>query len=512
MGVLGYLDLEGYLRKVNGEVTGRIVTDGKDRYYSRHYAVSEVSDTQIGISSNHGKEITILPKKFPLDESLVAFWGLYSGDGAKGMESSKDPSKVMPMISLSQREPHLVAYAVEQFRNLFGDQVSFCFQIGEDSAYFMAGEGRGLLEEYYEGRIPDPRTLSEVHAVVSAMDQQYLSERRPNHLNNEDGLAFHYQHMEAMKKILCKKKEEELARVGVRLSPHDKVQASLRRPFKKGARQPGGSSRSDELAISGVGGFGELFLKIMHEMEASLYEDTVSSPSGLIVWNDRPSEVGEVIDIEKFFGSSPYAQINGKRACVRKEGALLWGQWPRGTSYMLKPRLRVDPLWCYVAGLYLAEGSTPKSELFQMYYGENSHFSFGFTSTENMSIELLLRSMKKLFLPEDCLSSWKIKVGSQYFPELVVIGLKSGVPLLRGGKSGDGKLRTMEVSLSVKQWGLQVAPCLLEYEDKFSHVEPTGAGIPRIDFSASSSVCRWYFPLLMYAVFGQEFPNPDWKE
>ena len=35
-----------------------------------------------------------------------------------------------------------------------------------------------------------------------------------------------------------------------------------------------------------------------------------------------------------------------------------------------------------------------------------------------------------------------------------------------------GELRTMEVSLGIRDWALSVAPCLLPYAEKYSHVEP----------------------------------------
>lgn len=193
-------------------------------------------------------------------------------------------------------------------------------------------------------------------------------------------------------------------------------------------------------------------------------------------------------------------------------GIKLLGKWPgSGKETALKKEVRLDPLMCYVSGLYLAEGSTPKEELFSMFRNKAEKFSMGFTSTENESIELVLRALKKMFRTEDCLSMWKVKVGSQYFTELVVIGLKNGVPMLRGGKSGDGKLRTMEISLAVKQWALEAAPCLQEYASRFSHVEPTGAGVARIDISASSGLCRWFFPVMMYAVYGEIYSFPIWK-
>ena len=120
----------------------------------------------------------------------------------------------------------------------------------------------------------------------------------------------------------------------------------------------------------------------------------------------------------------------------------------------------------------------------------------------------MLRALQQLFSPEDCVEGWKVKVGSQYFPELVVVGLKNAVPMLRGGESGDGKLRTMEISLEIREWALNVAPALQAYQDKFSYVEPTGAGVPRIDFWASSALCKWYFPLVMFAAFGNITNDP----
>jgi hypothetical protein len=184
------------------------------------------------------------------------------------------------------------------------------------------------------------------------------------------------------------------------------------------------------------------------------------------------------------------------------------GQWASSKQITLRPQLQIDPLWCYTAGLYLAEGTTPKSVMFSMFRERPSNLGLSFTSSEGVSLEFMLRALEKLFSEKDCLITWKVKVGSQYFPELVVVGLKQGVPMLRGGQSGDGKLRTMEISLSIKDWALIVAPVLERYEDKYTHVEPTGAGVPRIDFSASSVLCRWYFPFLMYAVFGQVVSDP----
>lgn len=76
----------------------------------------------------------------------------------------------------------------------------------------------------------------------------------------------------------------------------------------------------------------------------------------------------------------------------------------------------------------------------------------------------------------------------------------------------------MEISLAIKEWALSVADTPIvggqsllrqDYADCYSHVEPTGAGVARIDFAASSSLCRWYFPLLMYTVFSGIVADPS---
>ncbi|GAI90988.1 unnamed protein product, partial [marine sediment metagenome] len=280
----------------------------------------------------------------------------------------------------------------------------------------------------------------------------------------------------AMQDILTELKKDDLRSCRVPLSPQDKVTASLRRPFKKGAREPGRTSRSDEMHVGGLSGFGELFLKILHEIEESIYHDKKLSTQGLVEWREKPSEIGEILDVRQFFLSHRYGLLAGERPAIWQEGSLLFGKWPRSKQVQLHREIRIDPLFCYVSGLYLAEGTTPKSLLFAMFTRHVSGLGLGFTSSEGVSLDLVFRSLNRLFKLDDCVDAWKIKVGSQYFPELVVIGLKNGVPMLRGGESGDGKLRTMEISLALRQWALDVAPALAPFEHKYSHVEPTGAG------------------------------------
>jgi hypothetical protein len=509
---LGEIRIKDFLDRTNGNVRGCLISDAKVRTYTADYTYIETRNGLLQVSRIGSRSTVTLPTVIDLDEALVCFFGFYSGDGAKGSERQNSPGIVHPNLSVSQSEPNLIRFSVEQFRKIFPGSIRFTFSLGEDSAYFMAGIGLQRLQDYYGGTLPALKPLAEVRPNPDSADERYLLERRPILGSNEHHLAFYYQHKEAMRTILKQQKEREIARV-LRLGAEDKVDASLRRPFKKGAREPGGSSRADETHVGGVAGFGELFLKMLHEIESSIFTDEQVSTQGLVVWNSRPSEVGELVDVKDFFTNHPYGAIGNSRPTISPKKDLmgkniLIGRWPRSKSIRLKPTIYINPLWCYTSGLYLAEGTTSKSEILAMYGQTPKGLGLGFTSSENISLELILRALQMLFEPDDCLDAWKVKVGSQYFPELVVIGLKNGVPMLRGGASGDGKLRTMEISISIRDWALGIAPCLEPYADKYSHVEPTGAGVARIDFWASSALCKWFFALIVYTAFGNSIPDP----
>ncbi len=508
--VLGQLRIKDFLERTSGQVRGILVSDAKRRWYAADYQWETDASEKLIISRTDGTGNAVrIPPVIDLDESLIAFFGLYSGDGAKGAENPAALGQVKIQISFSQREVNLVRFAVDQFRRLFSDAIHFVFSLGEDSAYFMDGMGLQSLEEHYGGEVPAPKTLNEVQPEFNTADKRYLSEHRPVPGTNEQHLAFYYHHKRKMESILTEVKRRDIQRGGIELRANDRVTASLRRPFKKGARQAGGSSRSDEVHVGGLNGFGEFFLRILHEIEDSILHDVDASTQGLVRWNARPSEFGTQLDLRDFFECHPYGALANERPQITRRGMFLKGQWPRSKEMKLSPILRVDPLWCYTSGLYLAEGTTPKSILFQMFKSRPKRLALGFTSSENTSLALMLRALNNLFPEKQYLDAWKVKVGSQYFPELVVIGLKNGVPMLRGGNSGDGKLRTMEISLAVKEWALELANCIQPYADRFSHVEPTGAGVPRVDFWASPSLCRWYFPLIMYATFGNIIPDPS---
>jgi hypothetical protein len=371
--ILGYLNIEAFLTRTMGEATGRVITDAKDRVYRQIYTWADAGGGLLNVRRADGAGDTVrVARRVPLDEGLIAFFGLYSGDGSKGSEVPNAPNRIVPTVSFSQKEPNLVRFAVDQFRRLFSD-ARFVFSLGEDSAYFMAGEGAVWLNEYYleQGleKCPETQLLRECRRELSGSDHGYLRETREDVAGtSEDHLAFYYTHKAAMESILVRVKEGDLARAGVTLRDGDRVTASLRRPFKKGARQPGGSSRSDEIHVGGLNGFGELFLKMLHEIEDSVLRDARQSASGLVEWIGIPSQIGETVDLRTFFTTHPYGMIANRRPLkLDAQGSHILGQWPRSNETLLFKNLRIDPLWSYTSGLYLAEGTTDKAKLFRMF-------------------------------------------------------------------------------------------------------------------------------------------------
>jgi hypothetical protein len=244
---LGTINFKKFLENTQGKVRGIVITDAKYRTYAADYRWEEDTNGGLIVYRLDGTgEKVHLKSVVELDESLVSFFGLYSGDGSKGSANLNDIGIIIPTISFSQTEPNLIKFAVEQFRIIFSNSIRFTFSLGEDSAYFMAGEGKKLLNKHYKGSIPNTPPLNQSKPNLNEKDKEYLKEKRdPDLGNNEDNLAFYYFHKSAMKSILETVKRDELRKVGVALNIHDKVQASLRRPFKKGARTLGGSSRAD---------------------------------------------------------------------------------------------------------------------------------------------------------------------------------------------------------------------------------------------------------------------------
>lgn len=491
-------------------VQGKVVSDAKYRTYEREYKSEWLEgEGKLRVKRADGKGDSIdFPQQLVITPELVAFFGMYSGDGSKGTETFQGSGKIkLHRVSYEAREVNMVKFVVDQFRYIFGNNVNFAFSLGEDSVLFYEGEYLERLIQYYGGKLPPPSPLPN----LTAKDNEYLGESREYQTNsNEDDLRFYYTHKEAMRDILTRKKQKEFGEAGIALQQKDTVTASLRRPFKKGSRNYGKGSRSDGMAVKGTYGLGELFLFLLHSIEDSILHDKKSSDKGIIKWNAKPSTLGKNVDVKKFFETNPYGKIGGERpiigSCPLKKS--LTGKWPRSKEVKIAKTYNVTPKLCYVSGLYLAEG-TGHDKMLSMYLRRETGFSFSFTSSEDHSLNLVISQIEDFIKEDVIVSTWKIKVGSQYFTELVSISNKINVPMLRGGVKGQGKLRSLEISLVIRDWALDLCPTLIPYSSRFTHVEPTGAGVARIDFSCSSTFCKWLFPVFMESVFSSYMPNPE---
>lgn len=202
MSVPGRIRIKQFLEKSKGAVRGTLLTGAKNRTYAADYVWSEDDQGYLTINPINRAEGTgdnvKIRSVLEIDENMLAFWGLYSGDGAKGSEDPKDPGIVKPVISFSQREPNLVRFAAEESRRLFPGAIHFVFSLGEDSAFFMDGTGLEMLRQYYDGRVPPTPQLSKVRPNIDDADRRCLAERRSVPGTNEEHLAFYYFHKQAM--------------------------------------------------------------------------------------------------------------------------------------------------------------------------------------------------------------------------------------------------------------------------------------------------------------------------
>lgn len=75
MSVLGKICIKKYLEDKKGIVTGRILTDGKSRYYRNKYQFKDLENGRIEIAQSNGRGNTfIMPAEVELTEAMVAFF------------------------------------------------------------------------------------------------------------------------------------------------------------------------------------------------------------------------------------------------------------------------------------------------------------------------------------------------------------------------------------------------------------------------------------------------------
>ena len=78
--ILGHLNIEAFLTQTRGEVTGRVITDAKDRVYQQILMPGLMRATgflMFGRELMAQGDTVKVARRVALDEALIAFFGLY---------------------------------------------------------------------------------------------------------------------------------------------------------------------------------------------------------------------------------------------------------------------------------------------------------------------------------------------------------------------------------------------------------------------------------------------------
>lgn len=452
---LGFIDIKKLIS--NGEITGVLTDAGRSREYSQEYSIKETADDQVIVHSNN-RSIT-LQRHIEIDPSLLIFLGLYGGDGDK-----------TGTVGFGQKSIDLMEHAYEEMVEFFGHEFDVTYHITEDSLFFESDEMQAELE---------------------AMDH--------------DG-----EPLEKKKQYLIDEVREMLEDRGMHV---DGVTATV--SDVKGAREAGQSSREDLIDLRGSKPFLPIILKLIEGVTATLSENLKSYPSDdpWFEWKGKPSEFSAYeIDIPDYVENSDTCQYytgSGKlrRYKIEKNYQdITTLRKPYGQTFDVHSVAEIGPHFLYIAGLYMAEGGTPKEVLVSFYEEpSDTSLSIEFVSTENEELVILIDGFDSICEDfDDFLNYWKVKIGSQYMYETGNAAEKIGAPVLRSGTKGQGKSRSFEVAEGIKRWGIETFPALGEIEQFFSHIELTGAGIPRWHIAFSSSPAVLFFALMNDLAFYPE--------
>lgn len=444
---LGQVDLKELLS--DDEIVGQLHDAGRTRDYSQEYSVTETAGETLRVSG--GNKTIELDRYQELDPSLLIFLGLYGGDGDK-----------TGSVGFGQKSIDIMEHAYDEMLKFFGHEFDVTYHITEDSLFFESDEMQTKLE---------------------AMDH--------------DGEA-----LEKKKQYLIDEVWEILED---REMDVDSVTATV--SDVKGAREAGQSSREDLIDLRGSKPFLPIILKLIEGVTSTLSDDSQSYPSDgpWLEWNDNPSELSAYeIDIPEYVENAETCQYytgSGKlrRHKIEKNyDGVTTLRKPYGQTFDVHSVAEIGPHFLYIAGLYMAEGGTPK-EVLVSFYEEPSDttLSIEFVSTENEELEILIDAFDSVCKDfDDFLNYWKVKIGSQYLYETGNAAEKIGAPVLRSGTKGQGKSRSFEVAEGIKKWGIETFPALGEIKQFFSHIELTGAGIPRWHIGFSSSPAVLFFALM----------------
>ncbi len=463
-----HYNLLGLLTATGGNVNGLLVDAGMRREFSGQFDFATDGSSHLVLrprSSRHGQEVR-LPALVPLTAETLAFLGLYSGDGNK-----------TGAVGIAQRNVELLEAACRGLQGLFGEGVPLAVNLLNDTRYFMRPAHRALVEGtgLHQEDLP----------ALKAAD---VPEELREHLFSE------FQAEVTEFPILSS------------ITAHSCTVSPL-----KGARSSGEESREYIVNIQKSSWLLPVVLRMIEDVNDSLASDTQRiEVNGVPVleWPTIPSQVRfSSIDLLEHTRHSPlcrwFTSSGEERRYDLQEVSAgeLVDRTPR--SRLVCHRMAdLGPLTSYAAGLYFAEGTSDKQVLLHFHEPicAGSSVALSFNSSENSSLTVFLGSLREcLGSVGGAISSWKVKVGSQYMYEMQVIGEFFQAPMVRQGPKGQGKSRSCVQAGLVRDWFLREFSALGGADVHFSHIEYTGAGVARVQVDCSSSPARLLFSLYRIA-------------
>lgn len=466
--IMAHYELLALLKATGGNVSGLLVDAGMRREFSGQfeYALDGASHLLLRPRSTRGNQVLRLPTRIPLGPETLAFLGLYSGDGNK-----------TGAVGIAQRNVELLEAACRGLQKLFGTDVPLAVNLLNDTRYFMRPEHRALVEA--AGLRQEDLPSLKATLVPEVLREQLFAEFRS---------------------------EVSSFPILSSITAHSCTVSPL-----KGARSPGEDSREYIVNIQKSGWLLPLVLRIIEDVNGSLTSDTpLVEVNGVPVlqWPSAPSELSFCsVDLLEHTQRSPLCRWFTASGEERRYDL---HETSPGTLKDRSPRSRLvchrtaalGPITSYAAGLYLAEGTSDKHVL--LHFNESacagSTVALSFNSSENSSLTVFLNSLQEcLGSAGGAISSWKVKVGSQYMYEMQVIGEFFQSPMVRQGPKGQGKSRSCVQAGLVRDWFLKEFSALGGADVHFSHIEYTGAGIARVQVDCSSTPARLLFSLYRIA-------------
>ena len=219
-----------------------------------------------------------------LDEPLVAFFGLYSGDGAKGTEAPVDQLRASSLDLLSRRNPTSCGSQSTTSGSSSLATSASPSRSARTARTSWHGEGLEPLKAHYGGRPPSGSAAQRGRPDAERGRPEVSARRygqtcraiRPTTSPSTTSTSERWRRS-------CRGQAQDVMcqdRPWARRSRYGVTSAA----FQEGCASSRGNSRSDEIHVGGLNGIGELFLKMFHDIEETLLLDSQTSTSGLVEW------------------------------------------------------------------------------------------------------------------------------------------------------------------------------------------------------------------------------------